>query len=227
MWKSEVLAAFIRQRAPIPSDLEEAPAKFKAPEDIQAALTVLSRRPERDGEGWILLGNVNLRGLYMRGGRLDGMVLGGSRLEDGYFWDVSMRGANLSSTNFSGSSLHGVSLDRSALFYARFDRAILSGVTMMNATLQSACFAASILVNVNMREVDLCDALLDGTMVMDSFDLARDDLIKAKILDNVILPDKLWKDPKVLKRIVECMEERKTEETQAASKDSSSPQSEA
>ncbi|WP_230194667.1 pentapeptide repeat-containing protein [Streptomyces coriariae] len=213
----EVLAAFIRHRAPITPDREETSAKTKAPEDVQAALTVLSRRPERDGEAWILLGNVDLRGLYMRGGKLDGMILGGSRLDDGYFWGVSMREANLSSTNFSGSNLHGVSLDKSSLRFACFDHANLSGVSMKHANFQSARFAASILDSIDMREVDLSDALLDGTMIMDSVEVPRDVLVKAKILDNVILSDSVWQDPVVLKRIDACVKECDNEGKQAAS----------
>ncbi|MGW3513748.1 pentapeptide repeat-containing protein [Streptomyces sp. NPDC000994] len=147
----EVLASFIRQRATISEDLQEVPAGYRAPEDIHAAVTVLSRRPNRDDEVTIMLVNTDLRGLYLRGGRLDGMVLGGARLDRGTFWNVSISRANLATAWLRNTMFDRCIMQESMFFQARFDNARLFSVKMTGSDLQMAHFTETLFDDVDME----------------------------------------------------------------------------
>ncbi|NGO10210.1 pentapeptide repeat-containing protein [Streptomyces sp. HC44] len=219
----EVLASFIRQRASITEGLKETPAGYRAPEDIHAAFTVLSRRPERDDEATITLVNTDLRGLYLQGGRLDGMVLGSACLDRGTFWNVSIRRVNLTMTSLGNTMFDGGTMEESMFYQARFDDAKLFGVKMTGANLQSARLTRTLLSDVDMDQVDLRNARLNEAMITDGTTLASDDLIKAEINEDCHLPTRLMQDEKVIARIAECL--RKREEGNGNSTHSAPPPS--
>ncbi|WP_328977226.1 pentapeptide repeat-containing protein [Streptomyces canus] len=205
----EVLASFIRQRASISEGLKEIDATYRAPEDVHAAITVLSRRPLRDGEDAILLSDTDLRGLHMLGGRLDGMTLGGAFLDHGRFWDVSIEKANLTMVSLRNANFYGGSMTGSMLHLARLDDAHLTGVKMVGANMESARFIRTMLQGVDMTGVHLSGAIMDGVALADDVILASDDLIEATIKGDCHIPVRLMQDPKVVGRITECLEKEK------------------
>ncbi|WP_405409740.1 pentapeptide repeat-containing protein [Streptomyces decoyicus] len=212
----EVLAAFIRENARIASEPFETPIGYVAPEDVQAAFTVLVRREVQDGENVVLLPYVDLRGVTLRGGRFDNLVLGGARFDRGMFWDVSLTGANLTSVNFSNVTFHGGSLSGSVLYFADFQHAHLSDIDMDGSVLQSVNFKEAVLHGCSMRDVDLQNAVIDQTVIVDCATLSPEDLAKAKIRNVTHIPDRLISDPAVIQRLVECGREQDSADSSEA-----------
>jgi hypothetical protein len=93
----EVLAAFVRTRASIRGQPQPPPDAFPRvegpPVDIQAALTVLGRRPERPERYGIDLSFTDLRGADLRTARLDRAYLVGAWLHEASTVGASLRGA--------------------------------------------------------------------------------------------------------------------------------------
>ncbi|WP_406322557.1 pentapeptide repeat-containing protein [Streptomyces sp. NBC_01637] len=137
----QVLAAFVRQNAPLPDpdlpDPGEAPPAV--PDDVQAALTVLGRRPKRmESQNLDLaftalwhadlsgadFSHANFFGSDMRyvnltGARLKGALLGGADLEHAMLKDADLRGAELVGSPYRV----GAKLTADQLLEARFDEA--------------------------------------------------------------------------------------------------------
>ncbi|MFH8631114.1 pentapeptide repeat-containing protein [Streptomyces lydicus] len=212
----EVLAAFIRENARIPSEPFETPLDYRAPEDIQAAFTVLVRRKVQDDGNSVLLTYADLRGISLRGGRFDNLVLGGARFDRGTFWDVSLTRANLSSANFRNVTFYGGSLSGSVLYFADFERAHLSNVDMDGSVLQSVNFKKAVLDGCSMQDVDLQNAIMDQTRIIDSTTLSPGDLAKADIRNATHIPDRLISDPAVIQRLVECGREQDSADSSEA-----------
>lgn len=134
----EVIAAFLRETAPIRQAASGANADEGAPEsyarlavDLQAALTVLGRRPIRPEANVIDLSLTDLR-------RAD------------LSW-AQFQGAKL-----VGANLRGVNLSRALLREAIFNGAQLQGSDLSNAHLQDAQFV----------EAQLQGAILDGAQLL-------------------------------------------------------------
>ncbi|MFF5519067.1 pentapeptide repeat-containing protein [Streptomyces coeruleorubidus] len=102
-----VLAAFVRQHAPVPDTGEQADKDGRtAPaEEVQAALTVLVRRPRRKETFGINLARTDLRYAMLRHANLDGANLSDSRLDRADLRWASLRRVNLDRANLDGSDL--------------------------------------------------------------------------------------------------------------------------
>ncbi|MEV5242574.1 pentapeptide repeat-containing protein [Streptomyces cinnamoneus] len=96
----EVLAAFVREHAQPPTAPEGADRRVSA--DVQAALTVLGRRPRR---AELELRPVNLLGVWLH--KAD---LRGANLEGAVLCRAHLRGADLIRTRLQGSHLDGADL---------------------------------------------------------------------------------------------------------------------
>lgn len=124
----EVLTTFVRENAPYKpyeeGDLEE-PAKPKPREDIQAIMTVISRRKWRETEDrqWLNLQGVNLAGCHLKLAILYG---------------ANLSGANLSEAQLSGANLSFADLSRAKLREVDLSRADLSGANLKEADLRGA-----------------------------------------------------------------------------------------
>jgi hypothetical protein len=133
----EVLTALIRERSALPAN-----DGIARPRDVQAALTVLGKRP-RAGElelDRIRLGNANLRYTLLRDGRLDKAAFRDARLDEAHWERTSLveaefRGAILRKADFEGVVLRGAWLEDADLRDAKLTGADLAGARMTGAHL--------------------------------------------------------------------------------------------
>jgi hypothetical protein len=146
----DVLAAFVREclpAAPSGPDLDTGmqPEKYLRPApDLQAAVTVLGRRPAGRSER----GRVNLAGAALAGADLTGAVLAGADLAR----------VNLFQANLAGADLAGADLTRTDLGCANLTGANL---TFTNLTLTNLDLAD--LTGADLTGADLTEASLGGT----------------------------------------------------------------
>ncbi|MFD0393513.1 hypothetical protein ACFQ3Z_17640 [Streptomyces nogalater] len=87
---------------------------------------------------------------------------------------------------------------------------------MKGANLEAVSLKETFLLGGDMQDVDLRGALMDGTMVTDEVNLLAELLIQAKIMGNCRLPDRYLRDPAVLKRVRECLQESDRERGEGA-----------
>ncbi|MCX4808759.1 pentapeptide repeat-containing protein [Streptomyces sp. NBC_01214] len=108
----EVLAAFVRERAPAPSEGKVSAVRgSQTPAGtLQAALMVLGRRPEEDEPYSVDLSGVDLRNAILAGARLDGAMFIDSHLQGSYLTGASLRGAHLWGADLTGTDLNDADL---------------------------------------------------------------------------------------------------------------------
>lgn len=114
----EVLAAFVRDQVSVSPDTELSPAA-DLEESVQAALTVLGRRPLLEEPFRIDLRRTDLRGADLQGARLERVRLAGARLQ----------GANLIGAHLQEAWLREIQLGDAWLDGAHFEGAFLRGPT--------------------------------------------------------------------------------------------------
>jgi len=128
---------------------------------IQAALTVVKRRPAGPGKCVLagahipkaVLNDANLRGADLTGTYLNGAILTGAVLLDG----ASLYGATLNAADLNFAKLQGAILIR-----ANMDRAQLIGADLTDATLSSANLSNVNLNGANLHNADLRACLRRG-----------------------------------------------------------------
>jgi pentapeptide repeat protein len=160
----EVLAAFIRETAPAPQpvlrpgtlpatevDVALSTGSEPAPEtgtpeiehrpatDVQAALTVLARRPPRRSErNRVDLSDTDLRGAVLVGARLRGAVLFGAHLQDAYLVGAHLQGTLLVGADLHGAILAGAHLQGAQVNTAQLRVAHLSETTGLDPEMRNA-----------------------------------------------------------------------------------------
>jgi len=163
----DVLAAFVRERAPAtPADAGSLPdppvgdPPHESPRpatDVQAALTVLGRRPERLERHPVDLRATDLRGAELANARLKDANLRGAQLQGANLWKTQLQGANLSGAQLQGAILTDAQLQGAILLGAQLQGAILLG-----AQLQGANLTGAQLQGANLSMAQLQDAYLEG-----------------------------------------------------------------
>ena len=153
----EVLTAYVREHAPWPleegqtrgdeganekpeedSNAEPASTDVSPPDpDVQAIMTVISRRTQYWGQGETEL--LDLRGIDLRGADLR---------------KANFVGVNLSGANFSRAELRGADLRNAYLVGADLRRAKLWKTNLSRAQLQRANFSEAHLVEADLSEVN-------------------------------------------------------------------------
>ncbi|MFH9201788.1 pentapeptide repeat-containing protein [Streptomyces anulatus] len=124
----QILAAFVRQRAPREDPDEEALGSqiygtLRPADDVQAALSVLGRRPRRDqNEGKIDLSFTDLSRVDLMLGRFDYASFKGARL-----YAAVLAGTNLSNADLGGADLRGAQLTLADLRGAKLISKNVSG----------------------------------------------------------------------------------------------------
>ncbi|MFI8201014.1 pentapeptide repeat-containing protein [Streptomyces sp. NPDC085942] len=164
----QILAAFVRQRAPREDPDAEALAgqihgTLRPADDVQAALSVLGRRPRRDQkEGRIDLSFTDLSRVDLILGRFSYASFKGARLRDAF----------LTGTNFLNADLGGADLRGAQLSFAdlRGAKLIVNDV--------SSCPAEA-----KVEAVQLLDSKIDGKTVL-----------PRHVAENPLILDKLRKE---------------------------------
>lgn len=158
----EVLCAFIREHAPTARTA-------KAPEekdpldhprtDVQAALTVVARRPDRPEDGLV----IDLSGLYLEGARLSHARLARANLSGSHLLGAVLRKADLSQADLRGAVLQAAELDAT-----NFCRADLTGASLRNVSAYEADLRYADLHGTNLTGAHLEAALFDNADLLDA-----------------------------------------------------------
>lgn len=193
----EVLAAFVREHAPRPQqDLQAESEREYAPmpEHVQAALTVLGRRPARNESFAVNLLNTDLRGLVLPNARLSGANLSGAFMEYADLSGAELSGAQMERCHLENSNLSGAIMTQAILKKARLYQATFDATEMNKARLNYAIVRNSSFAHASMRGVNLHSAEIIRTN-LDRADLTNAQMMMAKLhnswLSNTILTDAL------------------------------------
>ncbi|MER6135107.1 pentapeptide repeat-containing protein [Streptomyces sp. NPDC001815] len=184
----EVLAAFIRHRAPSrneyrPPVSEDEPAP-KPADDVQAALTVLRRRPAR----WEAF-RIDLRHACLAGADLSGS---------------SLERPNWTGTLFQDADLSHALLNSAFLRGAQFQRAILHWTQLRSVKMSSAQLQGADLAHANLENAEIGQADLTGTKLETVDNLLKWRLLQTKLSSSTELHSDLARDPKIIAHIIEC-----------------------
>ncbi|MGW4032354.1 pentapeptide repeat-containing protein [Streptomyces sp. NPDC004838] len=139
----EVLAAFVRDQVSVAPDTELAPTA-QPEESVQAALTVLGRRPPLEEPFRIDLRRTDLRGADLQEARLERVRLAGACLEGANLIGAHLEEGWLRETRFGGAWL---------------DRAHLEGAYLKGADLRGASLKATHLKGTRLFDADLSTAV--------------------------------------------------------------------
>lgn len=108
--------------------------------DVQAALSVLTSRPDRENQKWRTL---DLRGVQIQGAYLVGANLSRSKLNGACLDGADLSDAVLVQTQLTGASLKSAVLANTRATATNFKRADLTGVEFLDADLTAADLAGS------------------------------------------------------------------------------------
>lgn len=131
----EVLAAYVRQYAPAVAGSVAPP---RDPHGVQAALTVLARRPVRTERNDLNLAGTDLRAMILVEARLRHADLRGSRMEGANLALADCRDAALAGTDLRGAGLGHADLRDADLRRARLYGADVDGARFGGADLRGA-----------------------------------------------------------------------------------------
>ncbi|MEU7061640.1 pentapeptide repeat-containing protein [Streptomyces sp. NPDC046197] len=153
----EVLAAFIRQKAePTAENISSKPVPHLS-EDIQAAISVLGRRPDYDKESIL---NLDVRRVFNNG--IHGVILQRVELAGAHLNGAHLSYANLTFANFTEADLRRVELSGAKCANARFRKANLQGSDLSSARLTDADFTGANLTGANLSGASLNNATFLG-----------------------------------------------------------------
>lgn len=177
----DVLPAFVRERTSAgqgmfpqqPEHIHQGPrpAYRTLATDVQAALTVLGRRPQRREAHPLNLRIADLCGADLAGLRLDHADLWGAKLRDVIMHRVRLEDANLCWTQIQDSRMGGARLHGAHLIGAQLQEVTLDGADLSDADLSGAQLQDSSMENADLRRANLGGANLHGA-VLDGANLA-------------------------------------------------------
>ncbi|WP_170176230.1 pentapeptide repeat-containing protein [Lentzea flaviverrucosa] len=169
-----VLAAFIRENAAIEivsksGDVDaEVESEPRPRTDVQAALTVLVRRPVRPESGYIDLSNTDLRGADLRWARLQGAYLTRAWLQFANLSSADLKDSHLRGARLQHAWLVGAGLSESDLIGAELEQANLGGAELRGARLLLANLKGAHLLRADLSRSDLAGASLEGAYLVDA-----------------------------------------------------------
>jgi hypothetical protein len=144
----EVLSAYVRDHTGISATVSQAttsPAPPHPPTDVQAALTVLGRRPDPRSHV-----NIDLTWADITGADLTGADLARADLRD-----ADLTGAYLRSADLTGAALRNANLTRAYLRFADLTGAYLRYDDLTDANLRSADLTGANLTGANLTGANL------------------------------------------------------------------------
>jgi Pentapeptide repeats (9 copies) len=148
----EILTAFVRQHATNRGEVAVDPNWERGTPiggldplcpDVQAALTVLGRRPERDEPQRLDLRRTDLRLAFLHGARFDQAILGGARLDYADLGEIKLRDAALRRTSFVHAWMRAAQLDRADFRDADFRWAALHDASLRSTRMWTADFTGA------------------------------------------------------------------------------------
>ncbi|UXY27563.1 pentapeptide repeat-containing protein [Streptomyces sp. HUAS TT20] len=200
----EVLAAFVRQRAAAGNEEGSDEKDVKPDEDVQAALTVLGRRPIHDDvPTYINLRHTDLRGADLSDAKLDQVDLRNARLQrvhfaraflqNAVFQGAALHKADFSFTHLSGAIFYQAGMEETALWQADARNAVFSYANMerarlREANLQDAAFLHTQLTSAEFHDADLAHAVLKDVDLSCSEGLRIEQLAAAVLAEINDLP---------------------------------------
>ncbi|MFG2738651.1 pentapeptide repeat-containing protein [Streptomyces chartreusis] len=195
----EVLAAFVRQRAVAGDEEGSDEQDAKPDEDVQAALTVLGRRPiHGDGTSYINLRHTDLRGADLSDAKLDQVDLRNARLQrahfarsflrDAVFQGAALRKADFSFTHLNGASFYQAGMEETALWQADARNAVFSYANMERARLRDARLQGAAFLHTQLASAEFHNADLAGAMLKD-VDLSRSEGLQLEQLSAAVLAE--------------------------------------
>jgi hypothetical protein len=205
----EVLAAFVREHAPAPTEpsthrllwlarqrwqatvarvalllgghAAEHNADPRPTAPVQAALTVLGRRPQgRDEPFGINLGHTNLRRANLIGAHLERANLPGAHLQRAHLSGTHLERALLSECHLEGAHLNGAHLEGALLIAAHLEGADLRGVDLRGVRMQRAHLSGTRLDGAHLTVHQLVPARPRESTFL-PLHLAADDAVRARI----------------------------------------------
>jgi hypothetical protein len=204
----EVLAAHVREQATIADSRawqaehqhEGGDDRPQVATDVQAALTVIGRRPQRRERNRIDLSLVDVCGADLNGLNFDRAWLWRARLQSTILTDTQLNGANLSWAQLQDAALTNARLQNAALIGAQLQKAVLMGAQLQHAELQDAKLQGAYLADADLDGAVLERAQLQGTdfiaypigkLAQPARGLTPEQLVKATVDLTTRLPDDL------------------------------------
>jgi hypothetical protein len=129
----EVLAAFVRYHAPAKKSRGTSTGRPRPAEAVQAALTVLARRPKRHEPFNIDLRSTDLRRADLNTGNLANVQFSESDLRNADLRDANLKHANLSRSDLRGAVLRDSDMEGAITFQAFLSGTYLAGVEGLSA----------------------------------------------------------------------------------------------
>ncbi len=166
----EILAAFIRENAPVQKYEDELQDSSKLPTDIQTALTVIGRRDaHKDPVNQKLdLRNTDLSNADLTEANLSKAILVGANLQWVNFTRANLSEADLSITDLCGSIFYEANLQKANLPEANLQGVVLRKANLSKAILYDANLEGAILCDANLEGAILCGANLEGAILCDA-----------------------------------------------------------
>ena len=167
----EILAAFIRENAPVNREYEDESLQLsKLPTDIQTALTVIGRRDSyKDQVNQKLdLRNTDLSNADLTEANFSRAIFVGANLQWVNFTRVNLSEADLSVTCLCGSIFYEANLQKAILPEANLQGAVLRKANLSQAILYDANLEGTVLCDANLEGAILCDANLEGAILCDA-----------------------------------------------------------
>ncbi|MEU4472377.1 pentapeptide repeat-containing protein [Micromonospora sp. NPDC023888] len=180
----QVLVAFVRQRAPrvtgndSPNPIYPRPNLRTEPDsDVQAAMTVIAarvRRPRHEPPGILDLARLDLTGVRLPKGQLQGAYLAGAQMQRADLRGAQLRGADLRGAQMQradlrGAQLRGADLTEAQLQVAELSGAQLQGANLARAQLQNARLFRAQMQGANVAETQLQGAYLAGAQLQGAY----------------------------------------------------------
>ena len=165
----EVLTSYIRDKATLRGQ-----RTTHMPTDIQAALTVISRRNVQND---LLGGQLDLSKTDLSRSELAEAHLDNANLQAANLSEANLRSAHLNGANFTHVNAHRIDLST-----AQLSKADCSGTNFSQAKLFDADLDAANLLNSNFSEAHLTKANLSATTLVDA-NLQRADFTKANLTE--------------------------------------------
>lgn len=156
------------------------PAYRSLSTDVQAALTVLGRRPPRPERNALDLRSTDLCGADLSDLRLDGANLWGAYLQHTVAHGVRLSEANLSWAQLQDSRFGGAVLSGASLYGTRLQEVTLNEADLTGAQLQQATVQDGNLRDADLRGAKLSEVNLRG-VIMNGADLRGADLVTTSV----------------------------------------------